>query len=293
MKGNEKEIFIGELKHHINSNASTPPRPKHMKRMRTGIKISPIGLILLCSMIAIGMLTGMLYSMFVVNMEGDVTLTGTMKPLFSFDGTDFMTPSLNLTADLTALNSSETKTFTHYIVNKDAGGWLVEVDLGDLSFYNTPEHDFYGLNITCGNWKVDGIPTTSHVVRPLENLSFDLVWSLHHEFVTTTTPFPSEISITLTRTNEPPLVVNDTIVVSYHGTNSINVTANDYDFEGDHITIVGFQADPHSQINLVKLDDHRMQVTNDYGSSGSFFVWIDVSDGLHTVREYLSITLQS
>ena len=224
---NQKRNFI---------EASTT-RPKHLKRIRTGVKISPIGLILLCSMVAIGMLTGLLYQMFTVTIEGDVELTGQMKPLFSFDGNEFETPYLNLSQDLTALTGGQTLSFGHYIINEDAGTWVVDIAFGDLSFYDEPTHQFYGLNITYGNIKLDGVPTTEMVLSPGQNLSFNITWSLHHEFVTAEDPFPSQFVITLTRFVDTILAVDDNQLITGSTTN-IMVLSNDDVGQGVHITSV-------------------------------------------------------
>jgi hypothetical protein len=257
--------------------------------MRTGIKISPIGLILLCSMVAIGMLTGLLYQMFTVTIEGDVELTGQMKPLFSFDGVDFETPYLNMSADLTELNSSETKTFNHYIINKDAGGWLVDVNLTACQFfYNDPPHQFYGLNVTVENVRLNGVPVTEMSLAPLDNLSFDLVWSLHHEFVTAIDPFPSLITITLTRTNMAPVAVDDTAYTTVP--KMVDVLVNDYDpdVSPDDLTITDVTplSAPHITISIV---DNQLYVVPDGSWTGSQVFTYTISDGDKTDTATLTV----
>ena len=279
----KNEIFLESLREHL-SNAGTPPRQKSLRHSKRLFKrISPLGVLLLSVAIGIGMLTGLLYTTFTVTMTGPVELTGTMHPLFSFDATEFDTPYLNISADLTELNSGETKTFPHHIINMDAGAWFVDVDLSACQyFYCEPEHEFYGLNVSVDNWMIDGEPTTDLLVAPGEDISFDLVWSLHHEFVTAEDPFPSNIVITLIRANEPPTAVDDNAGTIEHGQIVIlDAVANDYDLEDDDLTIISVDNPNPSAFSVTITPDNKLEIFNAYGVVGNhvFTFTYTINDG--------------
>ena len=284
MKKNRKIFFEGSTQH-----------KKIFHRTTTGIKISPIGLAILCMGLAIGMLTGLLFTMFTVQMEGDIDLIGTQHPLFSFDGTEFETPYLNVTADLTNLTSGETKTFHHYIINEDAGAWEINFNLTqEQFFYNDPPHPWYGLNVSVGNIERNGVPTEFLYLVPGDNISFDFIWSLHHEFVTPEDPFPSYIGITLDRINLlPPVAQNDTASLVYNVPQTMSVLANDNDPFGLPLTIINCSASD-SQVTLEIINGGtQIRATSQYPGTSDIIRWYDVSNGFMTTRAYLILHLHT
>ena len=101
--------------------------------------------------------------------------------------------------------------------------------------------------------------------------------------------YPATVSIHVVH-NYPPITTNDTILVGYLSTQHIDVTLNDVDLENDTLTVVTYQTPP-AGITITKTGND-LAVYNYYGAAGTynFVIWVDVSDGTHTVREYLTIT---
>jgi len=187
-------------------------KPKHTKRFF--IKIGPMGLGLIAVATSMGMLVGLLFTIFNVNILSTVTVNGTQEPLFEFNGQDFQTPYLNLT-EAFSIDAGQTITRHNFLINKDAGAWTVNISMGDRSFESDPYHEFYGLNRSVENIELNGVPTTAMILSPGDNLSWDFVWYAHHEMVTPDDPFESEISIVLERLPEP-LAVDDLLVGTVH-----------------------------------------------------------------------------
>jgi len=90
--------------------------------------------------------------------------------------------------------------------------------------------------------------------------------------------------------NYAPTVVNDSLIVMYTQTEHIDVTLNDDDPENDTLSVVTYQAPPIG-ITITK-NGNDLAIYNTYGQAGDRVVtlWVDITDGRTTVREYLTIT---
>lgn len=300
MKTNN-EVFIGEIKQHLSD--ATLPRPKRTKRLARiigaggGLTGLAKGLIV---MTATAMLISTMVGTYLVSQKDNIELVGRLSYDLWVDGVPIGGDSLAMTPDVFTgdnLSWGETETFIHsfyspphngnfsVVINQSWQTWLYPVEI--------PEHEFFGYRMYCLD-ELDNEITSFEVMtgEPAREIKF--CHSLDAHFASTNSKLPYNLSLSVSEYNAPPIVFNDTISVGYHASATIDVCLNDIDPEGDPLHIVGFQPDPHGQINLVKLNDHEMQVTNDYGSSGSFLCWVDIGDSSgHVVRGWLAITLKA
>lgn len=205
-------------------------------------KLSPLTLLLLVGAVS-AMLISSLFFTYSIRMTGDVDLVGRSMPMFLWDGEPFNDGSWhNVTCDLTQLNASETKKFQHSIQNIDDFVWLCTFE-EDFNFDDLdPMDPLYGYNFSVTDMVIDGTPVSDPLdwkVSPGSTMVFNYTHFLHGEFVDTDVDLEFNVTASLTKCNGPPEPEDDYIHVDYSdgGVMSLDVTANDFDFEDDILTI--------------------------------------------------------
>ena len=227
------------------------------------------------------MLFAGLFTVFTVRMDNTVTLTGQQRPLFEVNGQSLETPWLNLSDSFT-LDAGQERLVHFDISNMDNGCWLTTVSLGDLSFYNDPMHQWYGLNVTTENLQLNGVPTTEWTFSPNDTLSFDVKYELHREFVSAEDPYVSNLVITWERSNEAPVALDDNAGTIEHGATVIlDAVANDFDLEDDGLTIVSISNPNPTAIDVTITPDNKLEIYNAYGVAGNhvFTFTYTINDG--------------
>jgi len=248
-----------------------------MRRTRLMSKISPIGLILFVGAIVGAILIGSLFTVYYVQMSGDMELNGNMRPLFFWDDTiPFAGAYCNRTVDVSTMDAGDTMIAPHSITNADAGAWVISFDTSDVTFTD-PENIYYGFYFSINDTKIDGNPVTApFIILPGEKMTFNYCYELDPEFVTAPTPLDFNVTAIITRTDPAPIAVDDTVSIAYGATESFDIVANDYDLEGQTVTLVSVGTSPYITCSVV---DGQLQVYNSYAATGHIIIDYVISDG--------------
>lgn len=173
----EKDIFIGELKQHLGSEAGEAKRPK-FKRTKFLGKLSPGGLALFVIAITVSaVLGGFFYSFMVVQLEGDVDISGrTITSVFKWDGENIVGDTLNVPLDITEISNGEYQVFFHNVSNEDMGNWMISINQSSMEeIYSNESHPFYGFSLVC--------TPDSFVLGPGSHQDIMFNYSTNHEMM--------------------------------------------------------------------------------------------------------------
>jgi len=291
----KKDIFVSEIREHVSLKASTvPTRPKSFKRVKFLGKLSPTGMILVVAAIAGSVLISSFFSVYYVQITGELEITGSEAPLFYFDDTiPFVGDTCAVPIDVTAMEAGDILEFEHNVLNADAGYWIVVFDLSDVT-YTDPLAPEYGFYFSVADYAVDGVPCAPEdlIIGPGEKAEFTFVYEIDAEMVTPDLPVDVSIGITISPVNLAPIVVDDEMTLTYTEVETIDVTLNDNDPENEDITIVSFENLNPSYMTVTKLNDHELQVTSLWsGAACDRTVSVVVTDGTHSVSETLTVHL--
>jgi len=291
-----KQEFIEELSYHLSSNASAAPvRPKkQFKRMKFLGKLSPTGMILFVAAIAGAVLISSFFSIYYVQITGELSITGSEAPLFYFDDDiPFVGDTCAVPIDVTEMEAGDVLEFEHNVVNADSGFYLISFDLSDVT-YTDPLSPEFGFYFSVTDYAVDGVPCVLEdlIIGPGETAEFTFVYEIDAEMVTPDLPVDVSIGITISPINLAPLTTDDSLSLNYLETKTLDPTLNDVDPEDDDITIVGFETVPLKLV-ITQISATELSIQSIDGSGGTHTVlniWVDVSDGVNVVREHVAIT---
>ena len=265
----EKEVFIGELKHHISSTQAT--KPKRTKRLARiigaggGLTGLAKGLIVMTVTAA---LISTMVGTYLVSQSDDIELVGRLTYDLWVDGVPIGGDSLAMTPDVftgDSLSWGETETFTHTFYSPPNNGNFSVAINQSWQTWLLPGHEadeFYGYRMYCMD-ETDTEITSFAVITGEPARQIQFVHTLDVHFAATPNPLPYSLSLEVSEL-KPPMAVNDTVSLMYNQATNIMVLSNDYDPLSLPLSIISVESG--AQVTLVISGDHIIATSNVAGS---------------------------
>lgn len=227
-------------------------RPK-FKRTKFLGKLSPLGITLFAVAIAAGVLISSFFTVYYVQMSGQLDVTGSEAPLFYWDDTvPFVGDTCARQIDITEMTAGDTEAFPHNILNADSGLWKITFDLSEVTFTD-PMDPAYGFYFSISDYAVNGVPCDlGHlVISPGQKATFNYNYEIDAEMVTPDDPIDFQVVASIDPYVEFIDAIADSIpLVSPE--QDLHVLTNDITDLGCHISSVngaGLPSDTHVTID--------------------------------------------
>jgi len=260
---------------------------KHkMKRTKTLFKLGvPSWLVTIIGVVLVtGALIGLLWNTYYVSVEGDIDVNGNIQEEVAlyYDGVQLIGDHLDITTmDYDELNPGDAFTVVHTFDNVGSKAYEVTVDLSGMPLeYVDPLDLWFGLTIKVFEHGTT-TPLSSFQVMPLSDYEFDIFYSVNALFEEPVIAFPFLMTLDIEVVNMPPVAVDDSLSITYGQTKSVYVLTNDYDPEGEPLTITWVET-PVGGISSVIVGDH-IDVTNNHAAPLSGIIHYKISDGVNEV----------